>query len=60
MRTNIVASRAIDAVAGAKFKKRAKLVEMKNAFDFRRIGANRGGGGDRAFVLTLPTLWHGR
>jgi hypothetical protein len=31
MRTDIVASRAIDAVAGANFKKRAKLIEMKNA-----------------------------
>jgi len=41
MRTNIVASRAIDAVAGANFKKRAKLVDMKDAFDFSRIGANR-------------------
>jgi hypothetical protein len=60
MRTNIVASGAIDAVAGANFKKRAKLVEMKNAFSFIRIGANKGGGGDRAFVLVLPTLWHGR
>jgi hypothetical protein len=41
MRTNIVASRTIDAVAGANFKKRAKLPDMKDAFDFSRVGANR-------------------
>jgi hypothetical protein len=41
MRTNIVASRAIDAVAGANFKKRAKHLNVKDAFYFSRIGANR-------------------